>query len=97
MGTIPFNGLTKDFTDEDRRIVEETKQVLFMEYDLPQLREDQNLTQKRSSRDHGDTASRYFQTRAERGDYGNMGTALLSELTQDFSNELKAKLRGHFY
>lgn len=47
MGTVPFSELTKDFTDEDRRIVEKTKQVLFMEYDLvSQLRKDQDLTQK---------------------------------------------------
>lgn len=47
MGTVPFSELTKDFTEEDRQIVEKTKQVLFMEYDLvAQLRKDQDLTQK---------------------------------------------------
>lgn len=47
MGTVPFSDLTKDFTEEDQQIVEKTKQVLFMEYDLvAQLRKDQDLTQK---------------------------------------------------
>jgi transcriptional regulator with XRE-family HTH domain len=47
VGTVPFSELTKDFTEEDRQIVEKTKQVLFMEYDLvAQLRKDQELTQK---------------------------------------------------
>lgn len=47
MRTVPFNELTKDFTEEDRQIVEKIKQVLFMEYDLvAQLRKDQDLTQK---------------------------------------------------
>jgi transcriptional regulator with XRE-family HTH domain len=47
MGTVPFSELTKDFTEEDRQIVEKTKQVLFMEYNLvSQLRKDQDLTQK---------------------------------------------------
>ena len=47
MGTVPFSELTQDFTDEDRQIVEKTKQVLFLEYDLvSQLRKDQALTQK---------------------------------------------------
>lgn len=47
MGTVPFSELTKDFTDEDRQIVQKTKQVLFMEYDLvSQLRKDRELTQK---------------------------------------------------
>lgn len=47
METVPFSELTKDFTEEDRQIVEKTKQVLFMEYDLvSQLRKDQDLTQK---------------------------------------------------
>lgn len=47
MGTVPFSELTKDFTEEDREIVQRTKQVLFMEYDLvAQLRKDQELTQK---------------------------------------------------
>ncbi len=47
MGTVPFSELTKDFTEEDRQIVEKTKQVLFMEYGLvAQLRKDQDLTQK---------------------------------------------------
>lgn len=47
MGAVPFNELTKDFTKEDRQIVEATKRVLLMEYDLvAQLRKDQELTQK---------------------------------------------------
>lgn len=47
MEIVPFSDLTKDFTEEDRQIVEKTKQVLFMEYDLvAQLRKDQDLTQK---------------------------------------------------
>jgi len=47
VGTVPFSELTKDFTEEDRQIVEKTKQVLFMEYGLvAQLRKDQDLTQK---------------------------------------------------
>jgi transcriptional regulator with XRE-family HTH domain len=45
--TVPFSELTKDFTEEDRRIVEKTKQVLSLEYDLvAQLRKDRDLTQK---------------------------------------------------
>lgn len=47
METVPFSELTKDFNEEDRQIVEKTKQVLFTEYDLvAQLRKDQKLTQK---------------------------------------------------
>ena len=47
MGTVPFSDLTKHFTEEDRRIVEKTKEVLFMEYELvAQLRKDCDLTQK---------------------------------------------------
>ena len=44
---VPFSELTKDFTQEDRQIVEKTKRVLLMEYDLvAQLRKDRDLTQK---------------------------------------------------
>ena len=47
MRTVPFSELTQDFSEEDRRIVEKTKQVLSMEYDLlAQLRKDRDLTQK---------------------------------------------------
>ena len=47
MGTLPFSELTKDFTEEDRRMVEQTKEVLLAEYDLvAQLRKDRELTQQ---------------------------------------------------
>ncbi len=47
MGTLPFSELTKDFTEEDRRVVEKTKQVLLAEYNLvSQLRKDRELTQQ---------------------------------------------------
>ena len=43
----PFSELTQDFTDEDRRIVAKTKEVLLLEHDLlAQLRKDSDLTQK---------------------------------------------------
>ncbi len=47
MGSVPFSELTKDLTEGERQVVEKTKQVLFMEYDLvSQLRKDRELTQK---------------------------------------------------
>lgn len=47
MGTVPFSELTKDFTEEDRQIVEKTEEVLFTEYNLvAQLRKDQDLIQR---------------------------------------------------
>ena len=43
----PFNELTRHFSEEDKRIVEKTKEVLVLEHDLiSQLRKDAELTQK---------------------------------------------------
>ena len=47
METVPFSELIKNFTEEDRQIVQKTKQMLFLEYNLvSQLRKDRELTQK---------------------------------------------------